>query len=115
WQRKGANGVSGTLQIAHAFLGLKLECAQCHRHPHDVWQQDDLLSFANFFTKMRTPGFQGDNEKKYAEHAKVFKAYEAEGKKLEAEVKKLKEGELKMLADKMKKAEAAKKDAPEEF
>jgi hypothetical protein len=49
WQRPGAAGVKGTLQIAHSFLGLRLECAQCHRHPHDVWQQDDLLSFANFF------------------------------------------------------------------
>ena len=57
------------LQVAHAFLGLRLECAQCHRHPHDVWQQDDLLSFANFFMRVRTIGFQGDNEKKYPEVA----------------------------------------------
>ncbi len=49
WQRENATGVKGALQVAHAFLGLRLECAQCHRHPHDVWQQDDLLSFANFF------------------------------------------------------------------
>ncbi|MBC7816825.1 MAG: DUF1549 domain-containing protein, partial [Planctomycetaceae bacterium] len=43
WQRRGSDGVSGTLQVAHAFLGLRLECAQCHRHPHDNWQQEDLL------------------------------------------------------------------------
>ncbi len=49
WQRPSAAGVKGTLQIAHAFLGLRMECAQCHRHPNDTWQQDDLLSFANFF------------------------------------------------------------------
>jgi hypothetical protein len=52
WQRTNATGVKGTLQVAHAFLGLRLECAQCHRHPHDVWQQDDLLSFANFFSRV---------------------------------------------------------------
>ncbi|MCE9530180.1 MAG: DUF1549 domain-containing protein [Planctomycetes bacterium] len=46
WQRNNASGVKGALQVAHAFLGLRLECAQCHRHPNDVWQQDDLLSFA---------------------------------------------------------------------
>ena len=51
-----AAGVKGTLQVAHAFLGLRLECAQCHRHPHDVWQQDDLLSFANFFMRVEQPG-----------------------------------------------------------
>src|SRR5262249_48294632 len=43
WQRPSAAGVKGTLQIALGFLGLRLECAQCHRHPYDVWQQDDLL------------------------------------------------------------------------
>jgi len=59
WQRRASGGVSGTLQVAHSFLGLRLECAQCHRHPHDVWQQDDLLSFANFFMHVRQPGFQG--------------------------------------------------------
>jgi hypothetical protein len=56
WEREGATGVSGALQFAHAFLGLRLQCAQCHRHPYDVWQQDDLLSFANFFTAMNTGG-----------------------------------------------------------
>jgi hypothetical protein len=105
WQRKNAVGVGGALQIAHAFLGLRLECAQCHRHPHDVWQQDDLLSFANFFMGVRTVGFQGDNEKKYPEDAKVFKQFESEGKKLAEEVKQLKEGVGKESADKAKKAQ----------
>src|SRR5262245_49918922 len=56
WERDGATGVSGAVQFAHAFLGLRLQCAQCHRHPYDVWQQDDLLSFANFFTAVNTHG-----------------------------------------------------------
>src|SRR5262249_49107685 len=56
WQRDGATGVTGAMQFAHAFLGLRLQCAQCHRHPYDVWQQDDLLSFANFFTAVTTSG-----------------------------------------------------------
>jgi hypothetical protein len=55
WQR-GGGGVKGAMQVAHSFLGLRLECAQCHRHPHDVWQQDDLLSFANFFMRVSQPG-----------------------------------------------------------
>ena len=104
WQRKGAVGVSGTLQIAHAFLGLRLECAQCHRHPHDVWQQDDLLSFANFFMGVRTVGFQGENDKKYPEDQVLFKKYTDEGKKLTEEVKQLKEGRGKELAEKAKTA-----------
>lgn len=98
WQRKNAVGVPGALQVAHAFLGLRLECAQCHRHPHDVWQQEDLLSFANFLMRVRTVGFQGNNEKKYEEEGKLFADLNAEGKKLTEEAKKLKEGEGKQLA-----------------
>lgn len=106
WQRRDANGVPGAMQVAHAFLGLRLQCAQCHRHPHDIWQQDDVLSFANFFVRVRTVGFQGDNEKKYPEQAKLFKQINEEGKRLAEEAKKMKEGKVKELADKAKKAEA---------
>ena len=56
WQRPSATGVKGTLQITHAFLGLRMECAQCHRHPYDIWQQDDLLSLANFFMPISGAG-----------------------------------------------------------
>ena len=68
WQRKDAVGVPGTLQVAHAFLGLRLECAQCHRHPHDIWQQDDLLSFANFFTMVNTASGQRKNSPEVEAH-----------------------------------------------
>lgn len=61
WQRTNAGGVKGALQISHAFLGLRMECAQCHRHPHDVWQQDDLLSFANFFMGVSAGGANGSS------------------------------------------------------
>ncbi|MSR52595.1 MAG: DUF1553 domain-containing protein [Gemmataceae bacterium] len=61
WQRNNATGVKGAMQVAHAFLGLRLECAQCHRHPHDVWQQDDLLSFANFFMRVSNPTAGGSS------------------------------------------------------
>lgn len=108
WQRRDANGVPGAMQVAHAFLGLRLQCAQCHRHPHDIWQQDDVLSFANFFVRVRTVGFQGDNEKKLPEQAKIFKQMNDEGKKLTEEAKKLKEGKVKELAEKAKKAETDK-------
>jgi hypothetical protein len=53
WQRRMTTDVDHAIRVGHSFLGLRLECAQCHRHPYDVWTQDDLLSFANFF--MRVP------------------------------------------------------------
>lgn len=85
WQRPSAAGVKGTLQIAHAFLGLRMECAQCHRHPYDVWQQDDLLSFANFF--MPIGGAGGGPAS--GEIAKQADALATEAKQLREQAKKL--------------------------
>jgi hypothetical protein len=106
WQRRGADGVGGALQVAHAFLGLRLECAQCHRHPHDVWQQQDLLDFANFFMRVRKVGFEGDNEKRFPDMAALKKRFDDEAKKLTDEVKKRKEGEGKKHDEEAKKAKA---------
>jgi hypothetical protein len=104
WQRRGADGVGGALQVAHAFLGLRLECAQCHRHPHDVWQQDDLLDFANFFMRVRKVGFEGNNEKRFPDMAALKKRFDDEAKKLETEVKKRKETEGKKRDEEARKA-----------
>jgi hypothetical protein len=86
WQRPNAAGVKGALQLAHSFLGLRMECAQCHRHPYDVWQQDDLLSFANFFMPI---GGAGGGYPASPEIAKQADALAAQSKQLREEVKKL--------------------------
>ena len=36
-------------KVAAAFLGVRLECAQCHKHPFDRWTQNDYRSLANVF------------------------------------------------------------------
>ena len=36
-------------KTAAAFLGIRLECAQCHKHPFDRWTQADYRSYANIF------------------------------------------------------------------
>jgi hypothetical protein len=40
-------------QTAAAFLGVRLECAQCHKHPFDRWTQLDYRSYANVFSRVR--------------------------------------------------------------
>ena len=104
WQRRGSDGVQGTMQVAHAFLGLRIECAQCHRHPHDNWQQEDLLDFANLFMRVRTVGFSDKNEKQFPDAAAHFKKMNDEAKQLEANLKQRKEGEGKKLDDDSRKA-----------
>lgn len=90
WQRLESSGIKGSLQVAHAFLGLRLECAQCHRHPHDIWKQDDLLSFANFFMRVKGTGGGNNNAKDLKpENAAWLKKAPEEAKKIRAEVKKV--------------------------
>jgi hypothetical protein len=38
--------------IAQVFLGMRIQCAQCHNHPFDRWTQDDYYAFAAFFSQI---------------------------------------------------------------
>lgn len=38
--------------ISQAFLGVRVECAQCHHHPFEKWSQEDYYSLAGFFNGM---------------------------------------------------------------
>lgn len=38
---------------AQLFLGVRLQCAQCHNHPYERWTQDDYLGLAAFFTQIQ--------------------------------------------------------------
>ena len=35
--------------VAQLFLGVRMQCAQCHHHPFEKWSQDDYYSLAAFF------------------------------------------------------------------
>ncbi len=37
---------------ARIFLGLRLDCAQCHNHPFDRWTQQDFWGYAAFFARL---------------------------------------------------------------
>jgi hypothetical protein len=41
--------------IARIFLGLQIECAQCHDHPFDRWKQRDFWGYAAFFARLEQP------------------------------------------------------------
>ncbi len=45
--------------FSQVFLGVQIQCAQCHNHPFDRWTQDDYYGFVSFFTGMkRKPGVE---------------------------------------------------------
>lgn len=62
-----ANGESGFLlahfgpdaaveraaETARVFLGIQIQCAQCHDHPSDVWKREQFHQLAAFFGRTR--------------------------------------------------------------
>jgi len=54
WARRTVNKPEEkALAFSHTFLGVRLECAQCHKHPFDQWTQDDFNQFTAFFAPVR--------------------------------------------------------------
>src|SRR5262249_35911847 len=54
WRRaiKSAPEVTAQ-QVSYSFLGVRIDCAQCHKHPFDRWTQEDFWRFAAFFPQVR--------------------------------------------------------------
>jgi hypothetical protein len=50
---KPENLAAGT---ARTFLGIRLECAQCHNHPMDQWKREEFWSLAAFFAGVSKQG-----------------------------------------------------------
>ena len=45
-----------TENVAQVFMGIRVQCAQCHNHPFDRWTQNDYYSFAAFFAQIGRKG-----------------------------------------------------------
>lgn len=41
------------LAFGYTFLGMRLDCAQCHKHPFDEWSKQDFELFTEFFTRVK--------------------------------------------------------------
>jgi hypothetical protein len=57
-ENKAENLAGATSRV---FLGVKIECAQCHAHPFAKWKQEQFWEFAAFYSQqpnLRRPGIQ---------------------------------------------------------
>ena len=57
-----------TDSVAQNFLGIQLQCAQCHNHPFTTWKQTEYWGMATFFSKVqpdnpKNPNKGADNTK----------------------------------------------------
>jgi hypothetical protein len=73
---------------ATAFMGVRIECAQCHKHPTDQWTQADYRAFANVFAQVQlgaSPDIKTAVAKDQADRQKQIKeANEAIDKEIKA-------------------------------
>lgn len=46
-------------RVSRAFLGVRIDCAECHDHPFEPWKQGDFQGLAAFFGQTRFEGVRG--------------------------------------------------------
>jgi hypothetical protein len=49
-------------KLTRAFMGVQIQCAQCHDHPFDKWTQEEFYGMASFFTEVRVRREQKDGK-----------------------------------------------------
>jgi len=59
--------------MSQLFLGVRIECAQCHHHPFEKWGQDDYYALAGFFTGVKRKGQAKGGELVYSEGGEDLK------------------------------------------
>jgi len=52
WYKRVKDPKEQLEDVAQLFLGVRMQCAQCHHHPFERWSQDDYYSFAAFFSQV---------------------------------------------------------------
>lgn len=78
WAKRNArNAEEKALGFAYAFLGVRLQCAQCHKHPFDQWSKQDFEHFTAFFNGIQY-GFRKEDQ---AEREELQKALGLDAKK----------------------------------
>lgn len=48
--------------VSQLFLGVRIQCAQCHHHPFEKWGQNDYFALAGFFTGVKLKSLPGGGE-----------------------------------------------------
>ncbi|HVX11914.1 MAG TPA: DUF1549 domain-containing protein [Pirellulales bacterium] len=53
WARRQFNQAKDkAMTFSYAFLGVRLQCAECHKHPFDQWTKQDFEQFSAFFDRV---------------------------------------------------------------
>lgn len=62
WYRTVRKSPEYVESVAQAFLGIRIQCAQCHHHPTERWSQADYFGLAANFARVGRKGGFADAE-----------------------------------------------------
>lgn len=62
---RGIDEAALAARVSRAFLGIRLDCAECHDHPFEPWKRQQFQSLAAFFgrTEQTLTGIREGNDK----------------------------------------------------
>ena len=73
--------------FSQLFLGVQIQCAECHNHPFDRWTMDDYYGFVSFFTGMkRKPGIEPRERRIYCDTTAAPARHLVDGRPMPAKV-----------------------------
>jgi hypothetical protein len=55
-----------TAEISRIFLGIQIQCAQCHNHPTDRWKRDQFHELAAFFPRIAVRPVKDGEQRSFA-------------------------------------------------
>jgi hypothetical protein len=62
WYRQVRTPNAQLEDVGQMFMGMRLQCAQCHHHPFEKWSQQDYYSFSAFFSQVGRKGGERPGE-----------------------------------------------------
>ncbi len=75
-------------KMSRVFMGVQIQCAQCHDHPFDKWTQEEFYGMASFFTGTQADREQyvpvaarGDREKEERERIQYYVIKDSDDRK----------------------------------
>ncbi|MCP4170923.1 MAG: DUF1549 domain-containing protein [Fuerstiella sp.] len=92
WSRRNFQQMEDrVIGFAYTFLGVRIQCAQCHKHPFDKWTQDDFKGFQGFFTGVtgRNSNPRPENRNDYKKMLAKFETGDLRGGQLRNELRKI--------------------------
>jgi hypothetical protein len=66
-----ASAEDTTAEVSRIFLGIQIQCAQCHNHPTDRWKREQFHELAAFFPRMSVRPVRVDGKQRSFEVVSV--------------------------------------------